>query len=260
MTTESVNLNLTLYDNDGDQSGSFITWVQDMSGSSNSNMTKIDDYAGNMSGSLTGISTSVSGSMVNISGSMASISGSLVTLTASLAELQLRLQKIDEFSDAGQADFDDIPQTFTHLVIMGVVNVNLVYNSNGFGCDFNGDANSAHYNNVTWIRYNTPPTESFSEDLTGELFLGSAPGNTNLQYGTPVLAIIPNYSASGGFYKTGMSFTTYHLGGTYIVSSTQGGVWKSTAAINRIRIFGLWAGSTRYDFSEGTKLSLYGFG
>ena len=44
-----------------------------------------------------------------------------------------------------------------------------------------------------------------------------------------------------------------------VMLSTQGGFWNSTAAINRVRVFG-GSGSytTRYDFSAGTQITLYG--
>ena len=260
MTTESTNLDLILYNNTTDQSGSFVTWTHDMSGSSVSNMTKIDDFAGVISGSVTGIGTSVSGSVTTINNTMTDISGSLITLTASLATLNLRLQKIDEFSGAGQADFDDIPQTFTHLILMGVGAIDITGSNGDYGCDFNGDANTANYASVQWQKYLTPAFESFTEYLRGEILLGNLPGNTyNATYGGSMFAIIPNYSASSGFYKSGMGLTTYSVSGTG-ASTTQGGVWKRTTAIERVRVFGVSSGAIRYDFKTGTKFTLYGFG
>ena len=260
MTSLTSNISLTTYNNTTDQSGSFVSWVHDMSGSSNSNMTKIDDFAGVISGSVTGIGTSVSGSATTINNVMSDISGSLITLTASLATLNLRLQKIDEFEGEGQADFNSIPQTFSHLVIMGVAAANLAYTNNDMGCDFNGDANTANYASLQWQRHMSPTFEALSEYLRGEILLGNIPGNTYTEYGAPVFVIIPNYSASSGFYKTGMGLTTYHRAGANYASTMQGGVWKRTTAITRVRLFALYSASTRYDFLAGTKLSLYGFG
>ena len=46
MTTNTPNLSLVTYNDTTDTSGSFTTWIQDISGSSDSNMTKIDLFAG----------------------------------------------------------------------------------------------------------------------------------------------------------------------------------------------------------------------
>jgi hypothetical protein len=260
MPSLTPNLSLTTYNNTTDQSGSFVTWLHDMSGSSNSNMTKIDNWSGSASGSITNLSSILSGSMTDLTTQMSAISGSLVNLTASVASLQLRLKKIDEFDGVGQADFDDIPQDFTHLLIMGVAASSRSETVSNLGCDFNGDANLTSYKSLAWGIWSVGSFESFSEALHADIRIGGLPGTTSYGYGSPVFAIIPNYSADGGFYKLGMGYTTYHLGGTWFTSGMQGGVWLYNSPITRVRIFATVGSTTRFNFVAGTKLTLYGFG
>ena len=63
MTTLSPNLGLKLYDPNVDSASLVFNWMSDVSGSSPSNMTKIDTYVGNTAASL----TIVSASLANVS-------------------------------------------------------------------------------------------------------------------------------------------------------------------------------------------------
>ena len=73
MTTTSTNLGLILYNATTDQSGSFISWSNDVTGSSISNMTIIDTFAGDISGSLTDAKNQVSGSITDINSDLSTI-------------------------------------------------------------------------------------------------------------------------------------------------------------------------------------------
>jgi hypothetical protein len=258
MTTSSTNLNLTLYNNSTDQSGSFITWAQNMSGSSASNMTKIDSFAGSVSGSITTLTSNISGSMSRISASMITITGSQANISGSIAALNLRLMKLYEFSGAGLLDFNNIPQTYTHLLILGVAAANYVSDMD-VGVDFNGDANNSNYIEVQWQRSLTPSNfEYIAASLDAQVVIGNIPGAA-AGYGAPIMAIIPNYSASsGGLYKTGMGMSAFGLTTGYMVIGNQGGVWKITDPITRIRMFASAKSSVRYPFIAGTKISIYG--
>jgi len=263
MTDTTTNLGLVTYNNSTDQSGSFLNWTQAMSGSSNSNMTKIDDFAGWTSASITNLTNDISGSITNISGSETSISGSLTTITANLENLGLRLYKIDEFTGAGQADFDNIPQTYSHLLIMGVAKGDVAIGSVGVVADFNGDANSSNYSITNWNSTGdgVPVTSTFTLATThGGVYLGYVPGNDYANYGGTFLALIPNYSGSSGFYKSCIGLSAYYGTGAQNVVGQLGGVWKSTAAITRIRLSANWNLAQRLNFASGTKISVYGFG
>lgn len=260
MTTSSPYLNLTLFNSTTDQSGSFIDWQLAVSGSSNSNMVKIDNYSGSASGSITALNTSITGSLNSISGSMNIITGSLTTMFSQITSLGLRLAKLGEFSGAGQADFNNISGSYTHLLIIGVAAGNYNDFNVDVGVDFNTDANSSNYSSLQWLRQMNPTNFEFmSEIVNGAITIANVPGIASpTGYGGPFIALIPNYSSSTGFYKTGMGFSAMHHGG--YEGSLQGGAWKSTNAITRVRIFATIGTSTRYDFISGTKITMYGLG
>lgn len=261
MTTLSTNLQLVLYNNTTDQSGSLLAWLQDMSGSVNSNMTKIDAWSGGVTGSITNLSGSLTGSMVNITGSITNISGSINTILSDIANLQLRIRKLDEFSGAGQADFNNISGSYTHLLIFGTV---ATVGTNGeITLDFNGDANSANYNSYAWYRYIQPAVDNeyFVQKLTGGIATTGVPGDgiAVTEYGGPAFIIIPNYSGSGGFNKVAFGIS-FDVGRVISRGLLGGGYWANTAPITRIRLGVTRSNSTRYDFRDGSKLTLYGLG
>lgn len=63
-----------------------------------------------------------------------------------------------------------------------------------------------------WGIYSTP--EFFSPSYSdGALDLGNIPAAINPKYGSSIIALIPNYSANGGFYKVGFGLTGYAFHG-----------------------------------------------
>ena len=268
MTSLSTNLGLILYNNTTDQSGSFITWQKDLSGSANSNMTTIDRWAGEASGSITSLDAAVSASMTDLNSQISIVSASLVSVDADITTILGNLEKLDEFTGAGQASFTSLDQTHKHLLVMGLAGCGdstLGSGTLNLGCDFNGDANSYSYETMGWQR-TLDDFETVSNWTPGAIIIGEVGNYYDAVggYGTGVFAIIPNYSSSSGFYKNAMGFTAgYHstsLAGNS-VAGLKGGVWKSVSAITSIRFFLLNAGnSRRYNFASGTVLSVYGFG
>ena len=254
MTTMSSFLNLILYNNTTDQSGNFISWTNDIAGSSNSNMTKIDSFSQEISGCTVSLNSNISGSVTLINNNISILSGSVTTLSGSLNTANYKFQKLNEFSGAGQADFTNISQNHTHLLIMGITGSTYTGISNVVA-DFNGDANQGNYASVQWAK--SPSLEYITERPSGGIVIGNANNYYGNLYGTSLFAIIPNYSASSGFFKTGIGYiaTIENPYGVGLV----GGVWKSTSAITRLRISVTYSG-TRYNFIGGTKISLYGFG
>lgn len=255
MTTTSSFLNLILYNGGSDQSESFLTWTTDVAGSSVSNMTKIDSFAQQTSGCIVDLKNNISGSITSLNNSVSVLSGSVTTLNTNVNTANYKMQKLGEFSGAGQADFNNLPQSHKHLLIMGVTGTAYTGISNVVA-DFNGDANAGNYSSVQWSYSGTPNFEYLSPRLPGGIVIGNANTYSSL-YGTGLFAIIPNYSVSGGFYKTASSFlgtieNNYGVG-------IQGGQWRSTSPITRIRI-GVSYSGTRYNFIAGTKISVYGFG
>jgi len=269
MTSLSTNLGLILYNATTDQSGSFLTWTQNMSGSDTSNMKTIDRWAGQVSASFVALSGSVSASMTNLNNQATSISGSITTLNANITTILGRLEKIDEFTGAGQANFTGITQTHKHLIIMGTTCSGYATSTGNvlLGIDFNGDANSANYSSTYWYSTTSPFEVISTASNIGSILIGYVNNYTagiTYGYGTTVFAVIPNYSGSSGFYKNASGFTASYLpagyGGGQPLASLQGGVWKSRSAITQLRIFTLGSDSARRNLGAGTVLSLYGFG
>ena len=253
MTTTSSFLNLILYNSTTDQSGSFISWTNDVAGSSNSNMTKIDSFSQEISGCVVSLDSNISGSVTSINNNVSILSGSVTALSGSLVTANYKFQKLGEFSGAGQADFTNISQNHSHLLIMGITGTAYTGISNVVA-DFNGDANVGNYNSVQWAK--SDALEYVADRPCGGIVIGNANTYSSL-YGTSLFAIIPNYSATSGFFKTGMGYIAA-IENPYGVGLV-GGVWKSTSAITRLRISVSFSG-TRYNFVSGTKISLYGFG
>jgi len=254
MTTTSSFLNLILYNSTTDQSGSFLSWSNDVSGSSNSNMVKIDSFSQEISGCVVSLDSNISGSITSVNSSISTLSGSVSTLTTNLNTANYKMQKLDEFTGAGQADFNNISQNHKHLLITGVSGTSFSGISNVVA-DFNGDANQGNYSTFQFSKSTT--LEYISPRFTGGIVIGYS--NTDALYGSSLFAIIPNYSATGGFFKTAMSFSASIESASSYGVGLEGGVWKSTSPITRIRIAVSYSG-TRYNFLTGTKISLYGFG
>jgi len=254
MTTTSSFLNLILYNSTTDQSGSFISWTNDVAGSSNSNMTKIDSFSQEISGCVVTLNSDISGSITSINSNISVLSGSVTALSGSLTTANYKFQKLGEFSGAGKADFTNISQNHTHLLIMGVTGTSYTGMFN-IVTDFNGDANQGNYSTIQWAKGST--FDDLNQKYPGGIIIGNAGSSF---YGTPLFAIIPNYSSSSGYYKTAMGyvvgiFDTFGNGDVGI----KGGIWKYNSAITRLRI-GISFTGARYNFSAGTKISLYGFG
>ncbi len=235
-----------------------------MSGSANSNMIKIDNFSGSVSGSITGLSGSASGSMTTVSGSMSAVSACMVTLNTLTSQLDLRFRKLFEFTGGGQADFNNIPQTYKHLILIGQTSGSkgaAGQYATGVGIDFNTDSVSANYAAMTWGRYASLVANT-TYTIGGISIADTIPVWKGDNYGAPFFAIIPNYTATSGFYKTAMGLSTYCYGTatTAYGAALYGGTWFSTAAITRLRVFGNYASTARYNFSPGTIISLYGWG
>jgi hypothetical protein len=223
-------------------------------------MIKIDDFAGNISASLTDVSNQISGSITDINSDMSTIMSSISALNSNVSTLDLRLKKLDEFTGGGQADFNNISQDHKHLLITGVTtgSPTVLASSPDVGCDFNADANSSNYYSSTWQRFAPSTLETFTLYSIGGCLLGNTTRNSS--YPSGLFAIIPNYSAASGFYKTAMGFASHSDGGSTVGAALTNGVWKSISAISRIRLFITGGSTRRYNFNPSTVISLYGFG
>ena len=276
MTTTNLNLFTYSLGSDGDIGFDDLRSFINGSGSS-SNMMKIDNWAFQQPIVLSSMLSSFSGSKTLINGSLNSIDGILGNSASQISELDNRFTILGTFSGSGQADFSNISQNYKNLIILGVASSDYSYGLTNIGIDFNGDISGSAYSAVQYD-YSGSRTvdsdyriESISSSAIGQILLGKITGNSILQYGGTVIGIIPNYSESGGFYKTSMGFSALTSGSYQDTNpfapfvrpqwssvNLTGGVWKNNVPINRVRIFGS-SGSSKYNFLDGTVITLYGF-
>ena len=277
MTTTNLNLFTYNLGSDGDMGFDDLRSFINGSGSS-SNMIKIDNWAFQQPLLLSSILSSFSGSETLISGSLNSIDGILGNSASQIPEFDNRFEILGTFSGSGQADFSSISQDYENLIILGVASSDYPSYFSNIGIDFNGDTSGSNYS-VT--QYNNSGSNTggglFYNAVTisgsssfNHVILGKITGNVYSDYGGIILGIIPNYSGSGGFYKTsmGINFTIsgsgidkYDLGiprNEWASVNLSGGAWKNNVPIDRVRVFGS-SGSSKYDFLDGTVITLYGF-
>ena len=270
----TTNLNLFTYSLKANGDIGFDDLRSFINGSgSSSNMIKIDSWGFQQSIFLSSILSSFSGSNTLISGSLNSMDTVLANSGSQISELDNRFAILGTFTGSGQADFSSISQDYEHLLILGIASSEHPYPLTNIGIDFNGDTTGSSYSTVQYdnsgsnsgdgLFYNT---ESISSSAIGQILLGKITGSVIPEYGGTVFGIIPNYSGSGGFYKTSMGFNVIASGSyqqTMVVGSEwasinlTGGVWKNNVPIDRVRIFGS-SGSSKYDFLDGTEITLYG--
>jgi len=264
MTT--TNLNLNTYNHGVDDDESFQKYRTDLDGTTDSNMTLIDDWAGLFALSVLTLATNTSVSMTPINALLGSISGSIVNSRSASSIISGCFVRLDTFSGSGQPDFSGISSSYTHLLLMG--RGYLTYGGGppafvtNLGIDFNGDSGSSNYFSIIWK--NSGSSGSYTETCatdssSGAIFVGQTYTNSSFPINLPIFVLIPNYSSSSGFYKIAMGFSVGGSGEGLLEAGAalQGGTWLSTNAINRIRLFGYTA-SAKQDFNE-SEFSLYGF-
>jgi len=277
MTTTNLNLFTYSLGSDGDIGFDDLRSFINGSGSS-SNMIKIDNWGFQQQIFLSSILSSFSGSQTLISGSLNTIDGILANSGSQISELDNRFAILGTFSGSGQADFSSISQDYEHLLILGVASSDYSSYFSNIGIDFNGDTTGSGYS-VTQYNNSGSGTGEGSfynlETISGSssfnhVLLGKITGNVYSEYGGTVLGIIPNYSENGGFYKTSMGInvsisgsqtdaTDYYSSRPEWVSvNLSAGIWKNNIPIDRVRVFGS-SGSSKYDFLDGTVITLYGF-
>lgn len=192
-------------------------------------------------------------------------SGSIGMASSALNVIENKFKLLRTFSGASQADFTGISGAFTHIIILGTAAVNTTGEYANIGIDFNGDSASSNYSSLQWTNAGSAGvyTESITEGSgLSQISLGRVNGDVDIMnnYGTVFMGIIPDYSGSGSLYRTAMGISILDiLDVSRLAAGLNGGVWKSTSAINRIRVFGTsTTGSARANFYDGTKISIYG--
>ncbi len=263
MTTE--NLNLITHNQFTNLDRSFEQYRLDLDGTTDSNMTKIDDYAGTIPVLLSLLNTSIAGSFVPFYNFCAMANETITTASADLNVIDAKFNKIATHSGSGQADFTGISPNYTHLLMIGrgsVDNTPAVFAD--IGIDFNGDSGSSNYATLQLDRSGSASgsyIKTFSNQQSSQIVIGRTNCNVTDGYSNVFMAIIPFYSgsASGSYlYKTAMGFSIFSNLMNYASAGIQGGVWLSGSSINRIRVFGSVDSSTKKNFFDYTTIDLYG--
>lgn len=272
--TQTDNLFLNLFTPGIDSDQSFENYRMNLSGLTNSNMTLIDTGFGLFPSMISALATMTSASTAAVTSTLNSISGSISSINSTLDGIDARFVKLGDFSGSGQADFNSISGSYSHILILGVATGSLASGSDiiqNIGIDFNGNSSAGSYASTQWRTAgsysgaNIWETEGFYETTaSNQIVIGSIAGQSMIDFGTAFFAFIPNYSGSAGLYKSAFGMSGFmgnfvgfeDLG--YMSISTQGGYWKSTSPITRIRVFSGSSISTRYNFNAGTRITMYG--
>lgn len=151
---------------------------------------------------------------------------------------------------AASVTFSSISAAFTDLELRVSGRSNIAAANDDVLIQFNGDT-AANYDYLTWAAFGSGSTNTLSTGQTS-LHMGQIAGNTAAagSMGTAIISIL-GY-AQTTFHKEAMTQAGWVNSGTSVVSEANSGAWRSTAAINAIKVFN---GST---WTDGTTISLYG--
>ncbi len=259
MTT--TNLDLETYNVLSNGNNGYLDIRKDLGNVSDSNMTKIDTWASNSMLLLSALGAAVSASLVPVTTFITNSSASLVSASSISGSYAGRIESLYTFSGSGQLDYNNIPQIYSHLLIIGQAITNVASDYAFIGCDINGNSTSASYVTMNWTRSGSTSgslAEFTGASAVGQILLGGAGGNLSTTYPVaPFIALIPNYSSNGGFYKSGTGLSAYFLADFY-AGLFNGGLFTSTAPITRLRMFGSTSSASRINFLAGTYISIYG--
>lgn len=151
-------------------------------------------------------------------------------------------------------DIQNINQGFANLMVVMTLRDDLAGTADSVAVRFNNDTGANYNASIHYAVSNTPTASSTFGSVFGTWF-GVAGGNTGLasSYGTNV-AYIPNYAGSAVFraWSSSGAYTDSASSSTFNWQS--GGVWKSTATINRVTIFP-GGGS---NWLSGSRVTVYG--
>jgi hypothetical protein len=257
----TTNLELETYNVLTNGNNGYLDIRSDLSDASNSNMTKIDTWASNSMLLFSALGAAVSASLVPTTTFISNASASLVSASALTGSYAGRIENLYTYNGAGTLDYNNIPQIYTHLLIIGQAVINAASNYAFVGCDINGNATSSCYVAMNWTRAGSSTgdlAEFIGASAVGQILLSGAGGTLSSSYPVaPFIAFIPYYSANGGFYKTGAGLSAYFLA-DFRTGLFNGGTYLSASSIKRIRMFGSTTSSSRVNFLDGTYISIYG--
>jgi len=171
------------------------------------------------------------------------------------------LAHTDLSSSQASIEFTSISSAYEHLVVEMKVRDDTTATRNGMSLQFNGDTGS-NYNYSYWRLdgSGTSTTGNKAFSATSADFIGSVATDSSLNHADTFGTIslwIPFYSSTTGYKgwwgSSGMWGRSSNLIGSWLGESW--GIWKSTAAINSIKLYSSGAGA---NFVSGTEITLYG--
>lgn len=173
------------------------------------------------------------------------------------------LQQINDSllgADAANIDFQSIPATFAHLIVVGYLRGTAAVTGTEFRCQYNADSGS-NYDYQTILGNSTSVTavgavsgaQTFAR--LGRMPGSTAPGNSF----STVVVFIGNYAGAIG-HKTGIGFSQSREAAgalTDNIVEIGGSSWfnATPAAINRITFF-----PNGGNLKAGSRITLYGVG
>jgi hypothetical protein len=173
----------------------------------------------------------------------------LTPLIPTVPPAQVEIETITADGSSSTMDFQDIPQTFRHLRLIGALRASV---SPSVGSIWlNGDTVATNY----WLQwFSTDPTPAFGIGAanTRMIFLARSAAQIANEPIGGFSIVIPHYV--GGFYK--MITSSYGLansGATQFNLEFQGSIWLNTDAITRISLpisLGV--------YEAGSQMTLYG--
>jgi hypothetical protein len=165
---------------------------------------------------------------------------------------------------ANTVEFTNIPSTYSHLQIRGLVRQNVAGNVVGDAyIRFNGDTGSNYATHVLQATVTTPPgtvtagasTAGAPTSRSAVRFVGS--GATSNRF-SPVIIDILDYTNTNK-YKTQRSLSGANNGSGECVLNLQSELWLSTSAITSILIGNIQGGfGSTVGWAQYTHFALYG--
>lgn len=157
-------------------------------------------------------------------------------------------------SNASSITFSNIPQTYTDLIV--VANLGGYYGGTTWiECGIQvGNGSIDTGNNYSATQIIADGTGTASRSNAGYVFFWAAAHASDEGYYPPMIAHINNYTNTTTFKPILNRFTALNQTGSVNTSGATVGTWRSTSAINTVRI----SNQNGTNFYAGSSVTLYG--
>lgn len=168
----------------------------------------------------------------------------------------VEIETIDGDGSSTTIDFQNIPATYKHLFLIGQARFTGAVTEALIEARFNNDGTGV-YNEQDLIGDGATPATNAAINQT-EITLGKVPGGSaTANHAGQVSAHVPNYAETNLYHTINGEYS--HIRDdttTNFETGISGGVWKNTAAINRITL--LSTTGSAGNFATGSRFTLYG--